>query len=134
MTFLSPQEDFTTRTLASVRGVLAKLAYLVQLREGDRYEHWGMSRAHGDAAAQSAIAASHTHVFTEVLATPLEELRRESQFAHDDAEHLGALRVLHERRRDDALPSDRRGGSAAHLNFVLESLWLVEQASTRPAA
>ena len=138
MTFLSPEEDFRLRTLDAIRDALAKLAYIVGLRGGDRYDHWGMIRAHGESAAQEAIARAHTQVFLEVLTTPLEQLMREAgqESAAETEGQDSALAILRRRIRD-AVPADTDGATAAHLNFVLESLWLAERsrrASIRRAA
>ncbi len=116
MNFLAPDDDFRLRTLASIGSAMARLAYLAQLRNHGRYEHWGMARTYGDTAAQSAIAANHTRVFLDVLEMPLEELLRDTDAA--------VLRVLRERAAD-AVPAETAGGTATHLSFVLESLSLV---------
>ena len=134
--FLSPEEDFRLRTLDAVRDTLAKLAYIVGLHDGGRYDHWGMIRTHGESAAQEAIARAHTQVFLEVLATPLEQLMRQAGQASESEPQERPLTILHQRMRD-AVPADTDGGTAAHLSFVLESLWLAERsrpASTRRAA
>ena len=137
MNFLSPEDDFKLRTLDSIRGRLAKLAYIVQLRHGDRYEHWGMVRTHGEGATQKAIATAHTEVFLDVLRAPLDELSREARSisATAESEQQDALATLHERMRS-AAPADTDGATALHLSFVLESLWLAERsrASIRSAA
>lgn len=138
MTFLSPEDDFKLRTLDAIRGSLAKLAYIVQLRDGDSYQHWGMMRTHGESAAREAVARSHTQVFVEVLVTPLEQLMREAgqENAAETEGQDGALAILRRRMRN-AVPADTDGATAAHLNFVLESLSLAERsrrASIRRAA
>jgi hypothetical protein len=125
MTFLAADEDFKLRTLAELQGPLTRLAYLVQLRDREgRYEHWGMTRAFGEAGAQAAIASSHTEVLSDVLTTPLAKLMREVESfgGHQDGEEVDPLTVLHE-RASDALPAKVGGGTASHLSFVLESLW-----------
>jgi hypothetical protein len=131
MMLLSAEDDFRMRTLAALPDALSRLAYVVELRNRGRYDHWGMIRTHGDAAAQSAIASNHTDVFAEVLATPLEDIDTQER-NHGD----GTVQLLRERMMD-AVPDDACGGHAAHLSFVLESLWLLQQAeraSTRQAA
>jgi hypothetical protein len=138
MTFLSAEEDFRIRTLGSFCGALQKLAYIAQLRSQGSYEHWGMSRTYGDEAAQAAIARNHTNAFLDALSKPLEELRSEIDFAdsQDAKESLAILRALRG-QANASVPADLGSGTASHLSFVLESLWLAERgkpASIRLAA
>ena len=138
MTFFSAEEDFRIRTLGSLSGALQRLAYIVQLRSQGRYEHWGLSRIHGDAAAQSAIAQNHTNTFLETLSKPLEELMSEIALSDSQSavEGLGILQALRQHAKN-GVPADTATGTASHLSFVLESLWLAKRekpASIRRAA
>ena len=74
MTFLSVKDDFLQRTLANVSGRLGKLAYVSELRENDRYVHWGLTRIYGDEATQRALREVHRALFLQVLRTPLRQL------------------------------------------------------------
>jgi hypothetical protein len=136
MTLFSAEEDFRIRTLGSFSGALQKLAYIVQLRSDGRYEHWGLSRTHGDEAAQAAIAQNHTSAFLETLSEPLEELMSEFELSASVDAGQDVLDVLH-RHAKNSVPAVTGTGTASHLSFVLESLWLAERekpASIRRAA
>ncbi|MGH9649198.1 MAG: hypothetical protein ACRD3I_01880, partial [Terriglobales bacterium] len=66
MAFLSASEDFLTTTLAALPGVWGKLQYLSGLRnEAGDYDHWGLTRLHGEAAVQRALGEAHRDVFLE---------------------------------------------------------------------
>lgn len=136
MTLFSAEEDFRIRTLGSLSGALRRLAYIVQLRGAGRYEHWGLSRTHGDEAAQAAIAQNHTNAFLETLSRPLEELMSEIELSESADARQDLLDVLRRQARN-SVPADTATGTASHLSFVLESLWLAERekpASIRRAA
>ena len=71
MTLKSALQDLRETTLAAVRGVLARLAYLGSLRGGESgYQHWGLSKVHGDESSERALQTAHTEVLAEVLRTP----------------------------------------------------------------
>ena len=79
MTFLSASEDFLATTLAALPGVWGKLQYLSGLRsEGGTYDHWGLTRLHGEAAVARALGEAHRNVFLKVLQTPLAPLLEEA--------------------------------------------------------
>src|SRR5437870_69130 len=74
MTFLSADQDFE-RSLQALRGCLARLAYIADLRtpEGG-YAHWGLARTHTPEQAEAAIRAAHLQVLGQVLKMPLRTL------------------------------------------------------------
>ncbi len=72
MRLKSALEDFEINTLGAVPGLLGRLSYVSRLDDGNgRYDHWGLARVYGDAAAQGAIRASHRVLLYEVLKKPL---------------------------------------------------------------
>ena len=75
MTLQSALEDLKNTTLSAVQGLLARLEYLASLRHQDgSYRHWGLSRVHGDLAAQRAVEDAHRATVTGILRTPMERL------------------------------------------------------------
>lgn len=134
MTLKSALQDVKETTLAAVRGLLGKLAYLASLRRAHgRYLHWGMENVHGPESAERAWKAAHSEVVTGVLRTPLaslvadlEESTRESGVSAQ--EFLEGMRD----RFDDLLPGERKDSPAAsHLNSVLVALSSLEKARGR---
>jgi hypothetical protein len=126
MTLLSAYEDFVGRSLASVRGSLAKLVYCGSLRDdaGD-YCHWGMSRTFGQGSASEALAQAHTEVWLEVLRTPIPALFAETQVFELGSEPW--------REQPEKLaPPDASGGTRRHFNSILLALSLLSQASKEP--
>jgi hypothetical protein len=127
MVFLSALQDFVVRTLGSFSGALAKLVYIGELRRDGDYEHWGLSRAHGEAAAKRAISDAHTQVWLEVLRTPLAKLSGEmrSLFNEDAAgDAVAGWRA----RPGKLIPPDTSGGSKRHFNSILLALSLLARA------
>ena len=74
MALLSIKEDFLQRTLANVPGILGKLTYVSELRENNRYVHWGLAQIYGEEATQRALREVHRALFLQVLRTPLRQL------------------------------------------------------------
>jgi hypothetical protein len=123
VTLLSIKDDFVTRTLANVPGMLGKLNYLAGLRENGRYVHWGLTRAFGEETTQRALADIHRGLFLQVLRTPLRRL------LEDAAQSAAAQRVqLREylqtvlRDAHSLVPPNLGGGSEAHFNSVVAAL------------
>lgn len=122
MTLLSAYEDFTTRTLNAFTLALQKLQFVSSLRvkEG-KYGHWGMKRTYGRDRANEAIERAHMELAMEVLQTPVPQLHNEAAsigFAcQGTAEELG--------------PDDWNGGAKEHLDYVLDSLTLLDQTSAK---
>ena len=74
MTLLSIKDDFVLRTLANVPGIWGKLHYIAELRENDKYLHWGLARIYGEDATQLALRDVHRELFLQVLRTPVRQL------------------------------------------------------------
>ena len=121
MTFLSADEDFQERTLATLPGALEKLAYLASLRsEAGEYRHWGMSRIYGDRAADAAMSQAHTRVWLDLLRTPIPELLRQLT-AMKTADARVVMNEIRDYRRL-ACPADLSGGGVRHFNSILLAL------------
>jgi len=124
MTLLSAVEDFSTRTLATIPGVLGKLRYVAGLRlEDGRYEHWGMTRIYGESAVQQMLEDVHRDLVLQVLRMPLAELVSDaSECAEREqvtpAEYVAQLRA----DADKLVPEKIGGGSVRHFNSVLQAI------------
>ena len=130
MTFLSASEDFLASTLAALPGVWGKLQYLSGLRsEQGAYDHWGLTRLHGEAAVQRALGEAHRDVFLQILRTPLAPLLEEASLSAGEQELEAAayLRGLSQGSRK-LLPPDLGGGMEAHFSSVLKALSKLAQA------
>ena len=126
MTFLSAYEDFVVRTLAPLRGWLARLLYLGSLRnQSGEYGHWGMARTFGPASASEALAQAHTEVWLSVLRTPISSLYAEAQDLDRGSETWRGL-------REKLTPPEAGGGSRRHFNSILVALSLLSQAEREP--
>lgn len=120
----SALEDLRGTTLRKVTGLLAKLDYLARLRDADgKYSHWGLSRIHGEAAAQDALAEAHRSTTSEVLRTPLRRLVRDAENS-SEAQNVVPEQYAKElqERAEELLPSRAGAGSGKHLNSVLRVL------------
>ncbi len=124
MTLKSVREDLQTRTLSAISGLLARLYYLAGLRKKDgAYFHWGLSRVHGEEAAQRALQEAHKTTLSRVLRTPLSRLARdvvESSRAIDlpGEKFVGEL----QQKEPLLLPDNSGAGSRRHLSSVLRAL------------
>ena len=120
----SVKEDLQASTLRAVSGLLGKLRYFATLRQQDgSYQHWGLSRVHGEAAAQKALGEAHRNLVSIILRTPLrklvEDLDQSSAPNHQSSvELLEGLR----RRESALLPKDPSAGYRRHLSSVLHAL------------
>jgi hypothetical protein len=139
MTFLSASEDFLATTLAALPGVWGKLQYLSSLRSEDgTYDHWGLTRLHGEAAVERALGEAHRDVFLKVLRTPLAPLLEEASLSAAERE-LDAASYLRGLSQESwkLLPPDLGGGMESHFSSVLKALSKLAQArssATRRAA
>lgn len=124
MTLLSAYEDFVVRTLASLRGVLARLVYLGSLRNdaGD-YCHWGMSRTFGQSCTSEALAQAHAETWLEVLRTPIPALL---------AQDLEMGSETWRGQGEKLTPPEMSGGTRRHFNSILLALSLLSQAAKEP--
>ena len=125
MTLKSAFEDVIGTTLAAVTTTIGKLDYVskLRIRAGDAYAHWGLSRVHGEAPTQKALAESHRLLFLKLLRTPLRDLKQDMEIAS------GELQVKPEQyaealmeQEGELLPADLGGGSARHFSSVLQAL------------
>jgi hypothetical protein len=118
---------------------MGKIEYVASLRDADSgaYSHWGLSRAHGEQAAQEALAEAHRQLFLKLLRTSLRSL------CDDVVISSGALQMTAgeymERVRSQLpvlLPQDQSGGSARHFSSVLHALSILvsRPVKTPPAA
>jgi hypothetical protein len=127
MTLKSPLEDLRETTLAALSGCLAKLAYLGSLRRKGGYQHWGMSRLHGEEASDRALKTAHEEVLSAVLRTPIsaleEDLRESSRASKQPA---GAYLEGMRGRFKQLLASPQDTVAARHLNSVLVALSCLE--------
>ena len=124
MSLSSALEDLLHTTLAACPGMLNKLDYLASLRQVEGgYGHWGLVRVHGEAAAQRALAESHSILISEILHTPLRSLLAEvdkSAATKDEAvpTYLEDL----SKRYSELMPEQAGGGSSSHFSSVLHAL------------
>lgn len=124
MTLHSALEDLKNTTLSAVEGLLARLEYLSSLRGKDgSYRHWGLSRIHGEIAAQRAVEDAHRATVTGILRTPIERLVRDAKVSSasrgTDAETLVTDLSA---RLPEMLPGQPSAGSGRHLSSVLHAL------------
>lgn len=124
MALKSVKEDLQASTLRAISGLLGKLRYLASLRRPDgSYSHWGLSRVHGEAAAQAALGQVHQGVLSKVLRAPLCKLLDDVQDSaaaskQPQLEFLGELQG----RETQTLPPSAGVGSRRHLSSVLHAL------------
>lgn len=124
VTLKSVKEDLQASTLRAVSGLLGKLEYFTSLRQQDgSYSHWGLSRVHGEEAAQRALAEAHQESVSQILRTPLRNLVDDAQQASNQngMDQPCFLQRL-EDHKDQTLPRNPSAGSRRHLSSVLRAL------------
>ena len=124
MALKSVKEDLQASTLRAISGLLAKLGYLGSLRrEGGSYSHWGLSRVHGESAAQDALAEAHQGVLTKILRAPLNRLLDDVQDSCAGRKQ-GRIEFLAELQESESriVPPRAGVGSRRHLSSVLRAL------------
>jgi hypothetical protein len=137
MALKSALEDLLETTLARVAGSLGKIEYVASLRDNASggYSHWGLSRAHGQQAAQQALAEAHRLLFFKLLRTPLRDLRDDVMVSRGKLPITAVEYVERLRGQTALLPPDPGGGSARHFNSVLHALsFLVSTQIKHPAS
>jgi hypothetical protein len=123
MPLLSATDDFRSRTLAAIHGILRRLVYVAALRDGGgQYVHWGLSRAHGPQAANEAVAAAHSESWIQLLRTPLPQLVSELEAM--DAPLRTELLAKFE-AAGACSPDNLSGGTMRHFNSIVLVLRMV---------
>jgi len=120
----SVKEDLQASTLRAVSGLLGKLRYFATLRQPDgSYQHWGLARVHGEAAAQRALAEAHRSLVSIILQTPLRKLVHDldQSCAPNSQSSVEFLEGL-QHRESESLPQDPSAGYRRHLSSVLHAL------------
>jgi hypothetical protein len=139
MSLLSAFDDFVSRTLALIPGLLARIEYVASLREEGRYAHWGLARVHGSHAAERALNDAHNVLIAEALQTPLRALAKDNEAScaaegRESKEYLEGLRSRH----INLLPDESsRRATRRHFSSVLCALSALARAqrrATRPDA
>jgi hypothetical protein len=133
MTLKSALQDLRESTLAAISGLLARLAYLASLRNGEgQYQHWGFSRLHGEDSSQRALKTAHGEVLSTVLRTPISELVEDlRESSRENTEGAGAYAEEMRGQIDKLLPVISDKPSARHLNSVLAALSSLEKSRKR---
>ena len=124
MTLKSVKDDLQASTLRAISGLLAKLGYLGSLRLDDgSYSHWGLSRVHGETAAQDALGEAHQGVLAKILRAPLNRLLNDVQDSCA-ARNQGQVEFLAELQENESqiVPTRAGVGSRRHLSSVLRAL------------
>jgi len=137
MPLLTANRDFL-RTLDAVPGLWNKLHYLAKLREEASYEHWGLIKIHGEAAATEAIEGVHQILVAETLRRSIPELVEElHRFSEEQGEE--PLRLIAELilRGALSLPPGTSRTPSKHFSYVVSvvsSLLRAQHLSIRPTA
>jgi len=126
VTLLPIKDDFVLWTLSNIPGILGKLDYVSELRENDRYLHWGLTRIYGEEATQRALGEVHRELFLQVLRTPLPQLVKDvaCSAAGKQVEPRDFLESL-VRNSKSLVPPEVGGGSVAHFNSIVVALLLL---------
>jgi hypothetical protein len=94
------------------------------LRQQDgSYSHWGLSRVHGEVAAQKALTEAHHGLVSRILKTPLRNLiddvkQSSSAKNFEEKDFLDNL----ESREPSLVPAQPGVGLKRHLSSVLHAL------------
>jgi hypothetical protein len=129
MSLKSALQDIKETTLSAVSGLLGKLAYLGSLRQGRRYQHWGMETVHGVESSERAMRQAHTEVVARVLRTPLAALQEDLKQSSCDS-GIAALDYVEQMRGHfhELLPEGRENTRTSnHLSSVLLALSSLEK-------
>ena len=123
MSLISAVDDIVVTTLAFIPGLLGRLEYLSGLKGENGYSHWGLTRVHGERAAQEALTDVHESLLSEVLRTPLRKLTEDLQLACACTHRVPSTYVQElYRNYPNLLPDEVGGGSVRHFSSVLHAL------------
>jgi hypothetical protein len=133
MGFLSAFDDLRATTLKAIPGLLGRIEYVSSLKEGGRYAHWGLTRVHGNRAAERALSDAHKLLVAEVLQTPLRLLvaDNEASCASEGRETHSYLEGLSSRQSALLPPEDAGQPSELHFSSVLCALSALARALPR---
>jgi hypothetical protein len=128
MTLKSALDDLTLTTLQAIRGLWGRLEYLAGLRTGGSYLHWGLTKVHGEEAAQRALNEAHRVAVSRILRTPINDLVQDAEESSKPQEVTPAayLEKL-DKSKTGLVPANPPGGAAKHLSSVLCALLSLEK-------
>lgn len=120
MRYLSAIDDFRQRTLNQAgSGPLSRLCFLLGLREGTRFHHWGLERSHG---AEAAVKALEECFYLELIDLTREKIARVFDEARPlDRKYFAALLDAISEAME-SVPEEKRLPRYAHFNYVIEVL------------
>jgi hypothetical protein len=125
---LSTFEDLMKRTLNAFQGIWRRLDYLAGLRKPDgEYEHWGLSRVHGQLEARRVLAETHSSLYMQLLRTPIQELMEDLALEIDD-ESAGVLAARIKKREEQMIPKSAPGAAPRHFSSVVLAVSLLSLA------
>lgn len=129
MPLRSAIDDFVHVTLGAIPGAWRRFVLIALLKRGRKdYHHWGLERTHGRDAAREAMVSAHQDAFLELLRTPIAEVAE--QDAGETDPEADPRRLLPE--TSALAPSDPKGGSKAHLRWILRCLSFLRQNQSKP--
>lgn len=126
MRVVSAFEDFLGRSVRAVNGAFERLRFLAEIRrDGNKYEHWGMTSTYGEEKANRAMSEAHTQTWLEVLRTPIDNLEKDV-VRSPGAQQLGPEEYVRQLSVEEkTVPAEIAGGSKRHFSFVLKTLNLL---------
>lgn len=149
MKLRSAIDDLHDNTVEALDGSLRRLEYFGGLRSREKenskekekkrdgeYEHWGLSRVHGDLPAMKAMAQTHRLLVSQILATPIRLLLQDidTSSALAGVAPVDYMEKLQLQNPDlNLLPPAPGAGSARHLNSVLQALSALAKSRIRSA-
>ena len=143
MKLRSAIDDLHDNTVEALDGSLRRLEYFGGLRSREKekkrdgeYEHWGLSRVHGDLPAMKALAQTHRSLVSQILATPIRLLLQDidTSSALAGVAPVDYMEKLQLQNPDlNLLPPAPGAGSARHLNSVLQALSALAKSRIRSA-
>jgi len=137
MPLRTANRDFL-KSLNAVPGLWNKLHYLAKLRQETTYEHWGLIKIYGEAAAIEAIEEVHRILVIEALRRSIPELVGDlDRFCVEQGDE--PLRLIAElvARGELSLPPGISKTPSKHFNYVMSvvsSLLRARHLSIRPIA
>jgi len=137
MPLISANRDFL-KSLNAVPGLWNKLLYLAKLRQDSAYEHWGLSKVHGEEAAVEAMQEVHRVIVAETLRRTIPQLVDDlNRFCREEGGD--SLRLVSElvAREGLSLPPGTDEAPTKHFSYVMSvvsALLKAQRLSSHPGA
>ena len=117
MPLRKPTEDFLRGSIHPLVGKFVRLCYFSEVRDSEsEYQHWGLERTYGEAAAKKAMAEAHSLVWADLMQSTIQDLEVDFRASLDESQRS---ELTHNVR---LIPHNDCGALPRHFHFLVQTI------------